>query len=627
MVGPKMLTERDKEKMHLDIADEQLDTIGRAVMGLTLGCARCHDHKFDPVSAEDYYAMAGILHSTRTADRVLMNNVNVTGWTNTPLPLDRETEERMADYEQRTALLRRDLNAARQRLEELQQQGGVLVDDPDAEKNGPWRRSTFRPNRIGENYLATDKGKGPYAIVWHADLPRPGRYEVRVTFGGGSGLARAAQYEVTHADGQTRLLVDQTVQPAIGGLWQKIGEFEFGETATLRLTDENADGFVIADAVQFLPAGSESADGAAAMAGLTARVASLEEQLKKLQEEAPEPQMAMAAMDHKQERTGDLQLRIRGEAANRGPLVPRGVLQVASPEGAAALSIPEGESGRLQMAEWLTEPAHPLTARVMANRIWQHLFGRGIVETVDNFGLRGTPPSNPELLDFLAGRFVAHGWSVKMLIRDIVCSEAYQQRAVNESGEALTGTKQIPQIRRVVSAEAMRDSMLFISGTLDPGRRNSVVKQLGMYAIATSGARHSSLAETGGMRQRSIYLPVVRGAIPPSLRVFDFPNPDLVTGARAETTVPAQALFMMNSPFVRSMAAAAGARLHQLDCSEPDMIRELYRMALVREPSEQELAAAITFLKKQSAAGRGPQENLAALAQVVFSSAEFRFVE
>ena len=254
MVAPKMLTERNKPKMHLDIADEQVDTIGRAVMGLTLGCARCHDHKFDPIPTADYYAMVGILHSTRTADGILMNNVNVSGWTETDLALDDESKALLARNRERMKQLTSRVSKLKAERDASQRLTGVVVDETDAKKTGPWRKSTYRKNRIGDFYLATDKGKSGYSITWKAELPKPGEYEVRVSFGGGSGLAKNAPYVVRHAKGESRLIVDQTVQPAIGGLWHSIGKFAFDSVAEIQLTDKDANGHVIADAVQFVHA-------------------------------------------------------------------------------------------------------------------------------------------------------------------------------------------------------------------------------------------------------------------------------------------------------------------------------------------------------------------------------------
>ena len=629
MVAPKMLTERDKAKMHLDIADEQVDTIGRAIMGMTLGCARCHDHKFDPIPTADYYALAGIFHSTRTADGILMGNVNVSGWTETELVPSDETRERIAAHEAAVRELQEQI-AGQKKLAEAATKSavGIVVDDDETEQDGPWRKSTYRPNHVGDHYLAIDKGKGPFSITWKTDLPEPGKYELRVSFGGGSGLAKKARYLVRHAGGETQVEIDQTVRPSIRGLWFPIGQFEFDDLAELELAGELAKEPVIADAVQLVSVKDLEIEAEAVASLPGGDVKALEQELKTLKANAPKLPKAMAAKDHAGERLGDLQIRIRGEIENLGAPVPRGFLQVASSHASASSEIPHGQSGRLQLADWLTHPDHPLTARVMANRIWQHLLGRGIVPTSDNFGMRGAPPSKPELLDHLAGSLVANGWSMKSLIREIVNSRTYQQSAQTAT-EADPDNQQLRhQNRRPAPAETIRDSILAIAGELDRQPRESVVSQLGMYAIQTSGKRDASLGQTGQLRQRSIYMPIVRGAVPPSLAVFDLPNPDLVTGTRPVTTVPAQALFMMNSPFVREMAGAVAEAFSDDGLAVEEIVRQLYLRILVRDAHPDEIALGQGYISGLvEGEGKSRRDAVASLVQVLFSSTEFRFIE
>ena len=628
MIAPKMLTERNKAKMHLDITDEQLDTIGRAIMGLTLGCARCHDHKFDPITTADYYAMAGILHSTRTADGILLGNVNVSGWTETELLLDDETRKLVSAHqsavEKMEAAIGQKKQAARAAPQDLR---GIVVDDPAAQRSGPWRQSTLRPNHVGAHYLATDKGKGPYSIRWKARLPRPGKYELRVSFGGGRGLATRAPYVIRHATGEQKLVIDQTVQPTIRGLWHPIGRFTFESFAEIALTDENAGGAVIADAIQLVHVDDLEAEADTPLPSLNAEIHALEKELAELKKNAPEVPKAMAAGDHAGERLGDLRIRIRGEPANLGPWVPRGFPQVVRFEGSDVAAIPASQSGRVQLAQWLTHPNHPLTARVMVNRIWQQLLGQGIVATSDNFGTRGARPSHPELLDFLAEDFVANGWSVKSLIRQIVSSKTYQQAVQAASPDLPDNSRRLGRRARPAPAETIRDSILAIAGALDREPRESVVAQLGMYAIATSGARHASLGQTETLRQRSIYLPIVRGAVPPSLDLFGLPNPDLVTGNRAATTVPAQALFMMNSTFVREMARTASSRVDGTDLPSEEILKQLYQQILIRDADADEIEMGREYIARLLSDGKSRQEAIASFVQILFSSTEFRLIE
>ena len=367
-----------------------------------------------------------------------------------------------------------------------------------------------------------------------------------------------------------------------------------------------------------------------AQSPLAAKRKQLEKELSKLKKQSPAATkaMAMAAKDNEGKRFGDLAVRIRGESANLGQSVPRGFLQVASYRGEPKASMPENQSGRVQLAEWLVHPNHPLTARVMANRVWQHLLGQGIVATSDNFGTLGAMPSHPELLDHLADRLIEDGWSVKSLIRKIIRSRTYQQAALTASANDPDNVLLRHQNRRPAPAETIRDSILAIAGQLELKPRQSAVTQLGRFAIETSGKRHASLGQTDQLRHRSIYLPMARGAIPPSLKVFDMPNPDLVTGNRAVTNVPAQALFMLNSPFVREMSQSLGARLTRDNLSGEEVVQELHERIFIREADGEDLAMGKAYLHRlRKEDGRSMQDAIASYAQVLFSSSEFRFIE
>lgn len=644
MVAPKMLTERNKAKMHLDIADEQVDTIGRAILGLTLGCARCHDHKFDPIPTADYYAMLGILHSTRTADGILMGNVNVSGWKETELEFDANTQQILKRIENRITSVEKDLNQKRDTLNTLQATNGATIDDPAADIMGMWRKSTFRSNHIGSHYLVADKGsQDSLSISWRIPLPKAGQYEVRVSFGGGSGLEKKAPYVVTHAKGKTRVLIDQSAKPSIDNLWHPIGTFTFtanhtGEDsekettesvyAVVQLSNSNTKSHVIADAVQVVPiAQTHDVESGLKSNTLMTEIKRLEAELKQLEENRPKLAKAMVAADHSAERVGDMQIRIRGEANNFGARVRRGFLQVASSVDAQTPTIPPGQSGRIELANWLANAQNPLTSRVMANRIWQQFFGRGIVSTTDNFGVRGALPTHPELLDFLADNFVREHWSVKALIRKIVQSRTYQQNSTLSSSSDPTNQYLRRQNCRPASAEILRDSILSIAGELNREPQQSAVSALGMYAIQTSGQRDPSIAKSGDLRQRSVYMPVIRGAVPPSLAIFDLPNPDLVTGTRPETTVPAQALFMMNSKFISDMCQATSKRL----CAEHDdmdvLINDLYQTILVRRADEDDVIQARKYINGLVRDGKSEQAAVASLVQILFCSTEFRFID
>jgi hypothetical protein len=302
--------------------------------------------------------------------------------------------------------------------------------------------------------------------------------------------------------------------------------------------------------------------------------------------------------------------------------VPRGFPRVIEVGG----KMPKEQSGRLELAQWLTSREHPLTARVMANRVWRHLFGAGIVRTVDNFGFSGERPSHPELLDHLAIRFIDSGWSVKALIREIVLSKTYRQASTHRADVF----DQDPDNRllwrankRRLDAEVIRDSMLAVAGVLDPSRRpGSLVAELDGQSVSLIGYNTKLPPDLDGSKRRSIYLPVLRDNLPDVLEQFDVANPNLVTGDRDVTNVPLQALYLMNGPFVQEHAAALAQRVTKEKPTQPERIRRAFALCFNRTPDAKEQQLAESFF--QTAAG-GETKLLAAYCHALLSSAEFRF--
>ncbi|MEX2559704.1 MAG: DUF1553 domain-containing protein, partial [Pirellulales bacterium] len=270
----------------------------------------------------------------------------------------------------------------------------------------------------------------------------------------------------------------------------------------------------------------------------------IEGQLEKVDDSGQALPLAMGVLDG--ERIVDAPRLERGEIGRPGKNVPRGFPRVV--EIAEAPRIPSDQSGRLELARWLTHPDHPLTARVMANRVWRHLFGAGIVRTVDNFGFSGERPSHPELLDHLAVRFVADGWSVKKLVREIALSRTYRQASTydEDAFRADPDNRLLWRAaKRRLDAEAIRDAMLVVSGELDAARPagSLVARHIGDRPISLIGLDASLPADLDGSLHRSVYLPVLRDRLPEVLDLFDFAEPSLVSGDRETTNVPLQALY------------------------------------------------------------------------------------
>jgi hypothetical protein len=323
---------------------------------------------------------------------------------------------------------------------------------------------------------------------------------------------------------------------------------------------------------------------------------------------------------------------IRGEVDHRGDTVPRGVLSVLTTGTPPAM--PAKSSGRLELAEWLTSPENPLTARVMVNRVWQHLFGEGLVRTADNFGATGEAPSNPALLDALAVQFMQDGWSVKRLIRSLVLSHTYQlSSAPNAQAQGIDPDNRLlwRATPRRLDAEAIRDAILAASGNIDLNPlHSSVVAKIGDGYIGR-GIRPESFNVSANYR--SVYLPIVRDFVPEALDVFDFAEPSLVVPTRDVTNVPGQALYLLNNDFVRAQATALAKRVLET----PDAAQRIalaYRLTLSRPPTAAERARAEAFLADDSLHPakpglKGDADLLAwsTFSQALFACAEFRYLK
>ena len=495
-LGSHDLIEINPAVFRMDVVDEQVNATSRAFMALTVGCARCHDHKFDPIPTTDYYAMAGIFRSTemlsglqrRPRDNISYFNVGLLAKMSYG-PEDAKPEflkdpEELKKWESLHAELRTMLQNPRQFL----QQNNL-------------------PNRKAAK-------KGLPAAAPGGVLPAP-----------------AAQQKLRQASARILLELDRFPLP---------------------------------------------------------------------------PDLVMAVREGN---AADCEVHVRGDVQTLGPAVPRGVVQVASKPG-EKVEIGKSESGRLQLAEWLARRDHPLTARVAVNRIWQHLFGRGLVATVDNFGNMGEKPSNQELLDYLAVRFMDQGWSVKKIIREIALSHAYRLSTAYSARNAKADPDNLllwRMNRRRLEVEAIRDSLLMVSGRIDLHRpADSPV--LRFKRGIDIGRGRGSVPEDYAVKSytRSVYVPVVRNYIPSMFEVFDFPEPSETKGRREVTTVPTQALFLMNSAFVLEQSKSAAERLLAAGASsDEERVARAYRETLGRAPNAAELKWSLEFVKGPAAAGDG----------------------
>jgi hypothetical protein len=326
----------------------------------------------------------------------------------------------------------------------------------------------------------------------------------------------------------------------------------------------------------------------------------------------------------------DLRIHIRGSHLTLGEPSPRGFPAMLSANG---VTIPSDASGRLQLAQWVTDARHPLTSRVLVNRVWRWHFGAGILRSTDNFGNLGDRPSHPELLDWLAARFVDSGWSIKSLHRLVMLSSTYQM----STGYNTVAADRDPDNRllwrmnrRRLEAEAVRDALLFVAGQLDTSHGGSLLKSKARdYVTSTASVDNTNYATL----RRSLYLPVVRSALYDPFQAFDFAEPTTLKGDRESTTIASQALFMMNSDVMNEQSARLAARIATEHASDREArVRNLYLLSLGREPAEAEVARALSFVDRysQAAPGQDPVETVPAwqaLCRVLLSSNEFLYVE
>ncbi len=514
-VGVKSLGEQDLAQYELNTADDQIDATTRAFLGLTVSCARCHDHKFDPIPTRDYYAMVGIFRSTANLSGVETNS-------------RKEEAEGMA---------------------------------------------------LGGN---------------------------------GKDYAAALKAHDEHLAGMTK---------------------EYVEAATRRNTMR--DGLVKAGiepakaTVQIATMPPETAEKLATLSNLDKSVEEWKTRLKTMKEKAPpRPTYGMATQD--KAKPTDSPRYYKGDVKKPQETVPRGPLSaITLPFG----EIPSGESGRRQLADWIASPGNPLTGRVIVNRVWQHLFGRGLVETPDDFGEMGERPSHPALLDHLAFRFVREGWDLKALIRELVLSRTYRQASLVATGSPALQKDPANKLlwhmsRKPLEAEALRDALLDLGGTLD--HTPLIGSQVATLAEPVK-PQGRELGRKGFLdniadepTRRSIYLPVLRAAANPAMQCFDVADPNLVTGQRRATIVPAQALFLMNSELVMKQAQGLAARvLAERGDTLDARIVKLWRMCFTRTPSASEAQA----LRELLAPAPDSPAAWAQVCQTLMMTGEFRILE
>ncbi len=630
-LGPNNYELQDKELLRMEVVDEQIDTVGRTFLGLTLGCARCHDHKFDPIPTQEYYALAGIFRSTQS---LVPGNVSgyVTATLNSP-----SHDVAMNNWKARKSHLVNELKQLQHETGSLDipKKGGInaetlagyVIDNMSAIFEGSWTKSTTLAPHVGSDYRFISAGTPGSSVRYELSLPESGTWEVRLSHNYQQGRCTHLVARVTHADGTTAVTIDQSKAPP-DRVFSSLGEFAFDSERPAVITldaSQSRNGVVIADAVQFVRL-TDRADrpDAEQKKALLVQLTEVRKELEAHTKNMPEAPVAMSVCDEAE--PSDWHVHIRGNIRNLGPVTPRGFLSIASRKidesgRAVPVEIPDGTSGRLQLAEWIASPNNPLTTRVYVNRVWQHLIGEGLVRTPDNFGQTGTAPTHPELLDYLAATFVTQDqWSTKSLIRRVAKSRIFRLSS-GRTDDDPENTLLTRSFRRQLDAEALRDSILQISGQLDltfSGGRT--ISKLSTY---DGNYDHN----TDQPNTRSVYVPFFRNAILESLEVFDTANPNVVTGRRVLTVLPGQALYLMNSPFVQSQAQHAAARLinaqAEATTDHKAMIEQATLMTLGRLPTDAEFQTLSEVLDSSLQ----KEESWSMIFRALFGSIDFRFVD
>jgi hypothetical protein len=475
------------------------------------------------------------------------------------------------------------------------------------------------------------EGKGEKRVIFRGSLPESGLYEVRVAYSAGENRAEKVPIVVKGRAGKQTVSLDQTQTPSVAGLFEPIGQFDFekgGECSVTIETTGTEGRYVLVDAVQFISVRDlereqeqlNAATGGESDPLFRMSEGDLKKTLDKLIAELKDKEVAMAPRDAKE--PADIPLRIRGETGQLGPVVARGFPKLLSSQ---ETKIAPGASGRRELAEWLTGEAGGLLDRVYVNRVWGHLFGRGLVESVDNFGRLGSGTTHPELLDWLAATFREEGGSTKQLVRRLVLSRTYGLGA--DPDKTLVDADPENELfgrhsRRRLTAEEIRDSVLFFSGRLDRTPGGATASAIGIDLDAPLSYEKDA--------KRTVYLPVARNNPSGELALFDGANPDLVTGRRNDTTVPTQALYLLNSAFLLKEAKGVAKSAMKPGALPGTEVDQLYRTLLGRAPGPVERERAMGLIADLSGGGEEVsqvEEAVGHLAHLLMASTEFLYLE
>jgi hypothetical protein len=587
-LGAQYYKNSDAAKAVAEELDDRIDTVTRGFLGLTVSCARCHDHKFDPIPTQDYYSIAGVFSSSKLANLPLAPKDEIDRYDAAKKKVD-DADKKIKEFlkTERDKLLQlkaKEVSAYFLAAWKLEAKRLEKPDTPPSVIAKEMKLDAATLDRFSK-YVNRKGGANPLGDAWVRVLPQ--RDSAGVTPEVEKAARDAEEYVVAAVSEPAKSGGNAGAQKMRNEVMKSL----FEDKGVFVITESDVVG-------RMDPPGREVLDG------MKSEMTSLQRAMP------PAPPVAHGITEGN---PTDLKVAIRGNPSKPGELAPRRFLKVIAGDDPAKFT---RGSGRLELAEAIADPKNPLTARVLVNRVWQQHFGRGIVGTASNFGTLGERPTHPELLDYLTSRFVESNWSVKQLHREILLSSTYQlSSAPDEKNQQLDGDNRFlwRMTRQRLRVEAFRDSLLAVAGRLEK----------------SFGGKTTDLDQESNVR-RTVYGKVSRHELCGLLRLFDFPDANITSERRTETTVPQQQLFVLNSPFCVAQAKAFSARLRSEGDDDPSRIRRAYLLAYGREASERELEIGLRFLGESDSLeeeGKNKLSRWERYAQALLAANEFQYLD
>jgi len=594
-LGPWYYKIVEPAKARADERHDRVDVLSRGFLGLTVACARCHDHKYDPISNQDYYSIAGVFANTEyqeyplapaaVVDQYKAKKQKITDQEAAIKKALESVRERIADAlaQNTEAYVRTAKDLATGQVHDAAMEAGDAGLDPDVlAKWTAYLKSSQREHPYLNGNPIDTAGFARLVADVRAEKKAIDEYNVRILE---ESKNSKDPYDIfckgCNAVTKTLARDKYVVWTDLFGAKQRSHE---NETGLFYIDDKHIDKLL-----------SEQEK---------TQIAALKQDLKKLNAELP-PQYSFLHTIADVEKPVDLRIHLRGDPMNLGDPAPRRFLPILSNGDPKPFS--QG-SGRLELANAVASADNPLTARVLVNRLWKYHFGSGIVHSLSNFGKAGDTPSHPELLDYLATRLIENKWSIKAMHREIMLSATYALSASSEpQAQALDPDNRLlwRANRTRLDVEALRDSLLFVAGKLD----------------LTQGGPPVDWNESNS--RRTVYGRVSRFRLERMLTLFDFPDPTITCEQRAVTNVPLQRLFFLNSDLMSAASNGLAERLLKIDGGDDVRITEGYTLLFGRTPSETERIAGLKFLKSAGGDTGAWQQ----YAQILLSSNEFSFVD